>query len=151
MSHLYFFCDDKKWDEIQAIFDSESIKREVVCYQGSVHEFNGWTILHRACCNKPPPKIIKSLLDVGGKQLVMMTSHGKLTALHNACSYGASFDIIKALIDVGGKELVMAKNKHGSTALHSLCYNVNDHNKAVDKINFMLQGAGAETVLKEKN
>ena len=89
MSHLYFLCDDKKWDEVQAILDSESIsneiKREVVCYQGSVHEFNGWRILHRACCNKPPPKIIKSLLDVRGKQLVLMTSNGKLTAVHNAC------------------------------------------------------------------
>ena len=28
MSHLCFLCDDKKWDEVQAILDSESISNE---------------------------------------------------------------------------------------------------------------------------
>ena len=156
-NHLIGLCHGKKWDEIREFLDSDSTnnndkKRQFVCYRG---EWDDYTCLHHACCYKgaPPVDIIKSLLDIGGKELVMMTDSDKNTALHFACDNGVSFDVMKMLIDVGGKELVVAKNSsNGDTALHYLCYHINRHtNAATNKIEQILQVADTETILTEKN
>jgi hypothetical protein len=55
------------------------------------------------------------------------------------------------LIDLGGKKLVMAKNKEDDTALHDFCCQIKRHTKAANKIKLMLQVAGTERLLKEKN
>jgi len=153
-NHLYNLCYYKKWDEIRKFLDSDSNnkkekKLQFVCYQGG--RGNGYTCLHEACYNGAPADIIKSLLDIGGKDLVMMTTNGKSTALHTACYFGASFDVMKLLIDVGGKELVVAKNWIGNTALHLLCRHINNHDNAANKIKLMLQVAGTEKILTVKN
>ena len=150
--HLYDLCYGKKWDEVRKFLDSDSNnkdkKLEVVRYRGGNA---GYTCLHMACCKHPPADIIKLLLDIGGKELVMMTSNLKNTALHKACDNEASFDAMKILIDVGGKELVVAKNYNGRTALHDLCCNINNHNNAANKIKIMLQVASTETILTDKD
>ena len=149
MKHSYLFdlCQEKRWDEVREFLDSDSNnkdeKRQFVCYD--------WTCLHWACCICAPPDIIKSLLDIGGKELVMMKTFWKNTALHIACYGGASFDVIKILIDLGGNKLVEAKDEDGDTALHDVCDNINDHDNAANIIKLMLQVAGTEAILKEKN
>jgi len=151
-NQLYNLCDRKKWEEIRKFLDSDSNnknkKRQSVCYQGGT---SGFTCLHHACDEGAPADIIKSLLDIGGKDLVMTTTYWKSTALHFACWKGASFDVMKILIDVGGKELVVAKDNNGDTALHDLCHYINVHTKAANKIKLMLQVAGTETILTDKN
>ena len=83
---------------------------------------------------------------------MMKYSWMEYTALHHACWRGATNDVMKILIDVGGKELVVAKTDNGYTALHYLCRNINSHNKANDnKIKFMLQIPGTETILTVKD
>ena len=151
--YLSELCFHKKWDKVRGFLHSNSTtkdkKREFVFYRGSRWS---WTCLHKACCEHPPADIIKSLLDIGGKRLVMMiTTPWKNTALHHACSTGASFDVIKMLIDVGGKDLVMAKNHHGCNALHYLCYYINKHHNAAKKIKLVLQVANTEAILTEEN
>jgi len=103
---LYWLCYDKKWDQVREFLDSDSNNNkdkkllEVVRYQQEGGD--GWTCLHYACCNQPPADIIKSLMDIGGKELVMMiTTSDKNTALHYVCSHGASFDVIKMLLFFG--------------------------------------------------
>ena len=83
-------------------------KKQQVSYQNTSLRF---TCLHWACIYGAPDDIVKSLIDIGGKKLVMVAVNGwlKRTELHYACIYGASFNIVKMLIDVGGKDLVMAK------------------------------------------
>jgi len=150
-NHVYDLCYYDKWDEVREFLDSDSNnnkkKRQLVCYQGG----NGWTCLHMACCRGAPVDIIKSLLDIGGKDLLMITNSWKSAALHTACYFGASFDVMKMLIDIGGKELVVGKNNDGRTALNLLCCHINDHTKAANKIKLMLQVPGTETILTGKN
>ena len=148
-------CRDKKWDQIRAFLDSDSNnkkekKRQFVCYRGSG---GGWTCLHywAWCCSELPTDIIRLLIDIGGKELVMMTSYSMRTALHNACLYGASFDVIKTLIDVGGTEMVVAKDEDGDTGLDTLCYEINKHDDVAIKIKLMLQVPGTEIILTERN
>jgi len=151
--HVYDLCRGKKWDQVRRFLDSDSNnnkddkKLQSVCYRGG----SDLTCLHHACYERAPVDIIKSLLDIGGKDLVMMASNLKSTALHFACDNGASFDVMKMLIDLGRKELVVAKDIIGSTALHWLCDNINVHDNAANKIKLMLQVAGTETILTEKN
>ena len=90
-SYIYDLCRGRKWDEVRKFLDTDSNnkdkKLEVVRYRGG----NGCTCLHHACCyKKPPDDIIKSLLDIGGKELVMITNSWKRTALHYACWKNAS-------------------------------------------------------------
>merc|ERR1712154_715157 len=59
------------------------------------------------------------LLDVGGRELLMMTGRYGWTALHYACrNENISIDILSKLVDVGGRELLMMMDQHGCTALH---------------------------------
>ena len=112
----------------------------------------GYTCLHWACIKHAPTHIFKSLIDIGGRELVMMrTGRQKTTALHSACSNRASFNAMKKLINVGGKHLVMAKNSDGSTALHDLCNRINNHKNPAKKINLFLEAVDTEKILEAKN
>lgn len=153
-NYLFKLCGDQKWDQVRAFLDSDSNnkdeKRQFVFYQGASPR---WTCLHRACYQKAPDDIVKSLIDIGGKDLVMMTSQSgrKMTALHYACYGGAYFNVIKMLIDIGGEELVVVKDSFGDTALHTLSRFIHDCDNAADKINLLIEVAGTEIILTEKN
>jgi ankyrin repeat protein len=107
--------------------------------------------LHNACGRGAPDDIIKAMIDIGGKDLVMMKDNDNWTVLHSACIGGASYNIIKMLIEVDGKDLVMAKNKYGNTALHYLCMTIMRHDDAVDKIKLILQVGDSNLLLSAKN
>ena len=82
---------------------------------------------------------------------MMTTDFSENKALHFACSMGVSFDVTKMLIDVGGKELVIANDKEGKTALNCICFSTKNTTCVTQKIKLMLQVAGMETILTEKN
>jgi DnaJ-class molecular chaperone len=124
---------------------AEEEKKSNVMY----HNHYG-TCLFVACCQEPPDDIIKTLLDIGGKELVMMTG-SNWTVLNRACMTGASYNIIKMLIEVGGEDLVMAKNKSGNTALHYSCGCIKEHTKVAEKIILILQVGDANLLLSAKN
>lgn len=84
---------------------------------------------------------------------MMMTSQSgrKMTALHYACYGGAYFNVIKMLIDIGGEELVVVKDSGGDTAVHTLSRFIHDCDNAADKIKLLIEVAGTEIILTEKN
>jgi len=154
--YLKDFCRDKKWNQVREFLDSDSSnkdkkdkkRQQVVRHRRG----NGRTCLHHACYNHPPVDIMKALLDIGGKDLVIIASSRKRTALHIACDNGASINVVKMLINFGGKEFIVAKDNGGDTALHYLCRHINRYNNATaNKIKLMLQVPGTETILTEKN
>jgi ankyrin repeat protein len=112
---------------------------------------NGQTCLHTAFWRDAPDDIIKTMIDIGGKVLVMMKGNDNYTVLHTACCRGASYNIIKMLIEVGGKDLVMAKNKYDYTALHLLCMFIKEHAKVAEKIKLILEVGDANLLLSTKN
>jgi hypothetical protein len=87
-----------------------------------MYSTGGWTgvtCLHLACRLVAPDDIVKALLDIRGKQLVMMTTiGGRNTALHyGCCNTGGSYNVTKMLVDVGGENIVMAKKSKGRNCI----------------------------------
>jgi len=151
-SHLYALCDGMQWPEVRKYVSSDAAeedkKRNIMycCYD------YGQTCLHLACDRGAPDDIIKSMLDIGEKELVMMTDIDAQTALHSACYSGASYYIINMLIEVGGKDLVMAKSKKGdTTALYYLCRFIKRHDKVAEKVKLILLIGDANLLLSAKN
>jgi ankyrin repeat protein len=141
---LLQLCIGEKWPEVRKYLssDAEEEKKSNIMYRNHCG-----TCLHRACNHGAPDDIIHTMLDIGGKELVMMTKHDDWTVLHSVCILGASYNIIKMLIEVGGKDLVMAKSMKDNIALHHLCWFIKRHTKAVEKIKLILQVGGANLLL----
>ena len=169
---LYESCCDQKWSEAREYLLSscssddhqtttssnrstrtsatDEVKKLNVMYRSGSGSL-GKTCLHRACSYRAGADIVMALLDIGGKELVMMTNNYGDTALHSACLYGASYHVIKMLVDVGGKDLVMAKNNCDNTALHWLCHYIKTHTEVAEKIILLLDVADANVLLTTKN
>eukprot|EP00979_Chaetoceros_neogracilis_P002095 scaffold375_cov299-Chaetoceros_neogracile.AAC.14 len=148
-SNLYTLCRDKEWPEMRKYLSSDAAEEEKksnIMY----HHGYGRTCLHRAC-RDAPDDIIKTMLDIGGKELVMKVDGFDGTVLHLACGYGASYNIIKMLIEVGGKDLIMAKSSAGYTALHHLCLYIEEHTKVAEKVKLILKVGDANLLLSTKN
>jgi ankyrin repeat protein len=147
-------CINKDWPEVRKYLSSDAAEEEKKSDVMYRNDGFYWTCLHMGCrddAHRAPEDIIKTMLDIGGKELVMMTDKSDRTALHVACIVGASYNIIKMLIEVGGKDLVMANDKDGDTALHHLCLYMNRHNKVADKIKIIRQADDAKLLLSAKN
>ena len=95
-----------------------------------------WTALHYACYNHGMAnekrswlEIVKKMLEVGGKDLVLMAcSCG--TALHMALSRAPSAEtgkLVHLLLTVGGETLVLTRDLCDRTALHYLCLTKSEH------------------------
>ena len=122
---LYNLIDKKDWDEVRKFLStgptggSEDDFMQAIVYQPII-EF-GTTTLILAITKSAPTDIITSLIDKGGKDLVMVNKDKNkwTTALHWACREGASVDVevVKHLLDVGGDELIVIKDDGGKTAL----------------------------------
>eukprot|EP00979_Chaetoceros_neogracilis_P009848 scaffold2255_cov293-Chaetoceros_neogracile.AAC.9 len=136
-SNLFQLCTKRKWSEVRKYLSSDAAEEEksnIMC-----RDDYGETCLHAAVYFDAPDDIIKTMLDIGGKELVMEKANSDETVLHYAFMNGKSYNIIKMLIEVGGKDLIMAKNTDGDNPLHSLCWHIEEHDDADDKIKLILQ------------
>jgi hypothetical protein len=110
---------------------------------------NNATALHYACESSNPLafEIVKMLIDVGGRELVMMESRHRGTALHLACksSNPSAVEIVKMLIGVGGMDLVMLRKVRNQTALDWSCQFVKP--SAFDIVKTLIDVDGRELVL----
>eukprot|EP00979_Chaetoceros_neogracilis_P002108 scaffold375_cov299-Chaetoceros_neogracile.AAC.27 len=150
IADLFQVCLDEKWPEVRDYLSSDAAEEEKksnVMYRGD----NGRTCLHHACYLGAPDDIVKAMVDIAGKELVMMIDKNDRTALHRACWNVASYNIIKMLINVGGKDLVMAKDNDGDTALHDLCRRIKKHTKAYKIIKLILKVGDNNLLLSTKN
>jgi hypothetical protein len=145
IAELCTLCCDKKWSEVRKYLSSDAAEEEKKSNIMYCNDF-GRTCLHQACCHGAPDDIIKTMLDIGGTELIMKVDNDDWTVLHCACINAASYDVIKMLIEVGGKDLVMAEDKDGETALHDLCWSIEEHTKVAEKIKLILK-VGDDTVL----
>eukprot|EP00979_Chaetoceros_neogracilis_P017275 scaffold10198_cov324-Chaetoceros_neogracile.AAC.3 len=147
---LFQSCFDKDWPEVRKYLSSDAAEEEKKSHI-MYHGVYGQTCLHRTCWRGAPDDIIMTMLNIGGKELVMETTNYHSTVLHFACGKRRSYNIIKMLIDVGGNDLVMAKDKNGNTALHDLCWNIKKHTKVAEKIKLILQIGDANLLLSAKD
>jgi ankyrin repeat protein len=89
------------------------------------------TALHAACYNKPPLRVVTSILNAASMmpgqatQLHLAKARDGSTALQVACACGASKKVIRALLNppgglVSGGRLVAAADQQGATPLSEL-------------------------------
>ena len=148
--NLHNFCCKSNWSEMRDYLSSDATDEEKMRNIMDVSEgrWGDFPCLNMACKKRAPDDIVKSLIDIGGKELVMETNVNDITALHSACSFGGvSYNVIKMLVDVGGKDLVMAKNDRGSTALHKLCFFIDSNNMVAEKLRLLLEVGDANVLL----
>eukprot|EP00979_Chaetoceros_neogracilis_P002091 scaffold375_cov299-Chaetoceros_neogracile.AAC.10 len=143
----------EEWLQMRELLSSDASEEEMesnfMCL--SRGDFWGMTCLQAAFYHYAPDNIIKTMIDIGGKELIMKKGSDDDTALHVACWNGASYDIIKMLIEVGGKDVIMAKDDNGDTALHDLCLFIEKQNDAYDKIKLILEVGDANLLLSIKD
>jgi hypothetical protein len=73
IADLFQLCTKKKWSEARKYLSSDAAEEEKksnIMYRDQY----GVTCLHRACGRDPPDDIVKAMLDIGGKELVMMVA-----------------------------------------------------------------------------
>jgi len=157
---------NREWKPIRDFLDSDAStnttpdkRLQCVLYQRA----DDSKCLHEACCTYAPVDIVKSMIEIGGKELVMMTTVKKSTALNYSCYGGATFSVFKMLIDVGGKDLVLASSNclYVDSVLHELCRRIQDcddpnpirlsFDDAEDRIKLLLQVPGTEIILTAKD
>jgi choline kinase len=60
--------------------------------------------------------VVKALLEVGGRELVMLTADDRFRCLLISAEAG-NLDVVKALLETGGRELVMLTMDNGASCL----------------------------------
>ena len=72
---------------------------------------------------------ISKMLNVEGKDLIMITDQDGTIALYYTCmNSNISMDMLTKLLDIGGKELLIQKDDHGYTVLHGGLFHFNSNN-----------------------
>ena len=138
-------CAERRWTKVReelaspSTLDPSGTKLNEALMRG---DFLGWTALHFACKNNAPDDIVYSMIELGGKDIVMQKNNGGVTALNIKCVHGTSYNVFKKLVDVGGKELILAKDDDDWTVLHDLANNIEKHEDAAEKIQLLLSAAG---------
>ena len=166
-NYLLELLNNREWKTIRDFLDPDASTKttpderlQCVLYQKFSDDS---TCLHEACWTLTPLDIVKSMIEIGEKQLVMMTTAKKSTALNYLCYDGVTFSVFKMLIDVGGKDLVLASSNclYVDSVLHELCRRIHDcddpnpirllYDDAEDRIKLLLQVPGTETILMVKD
>jgi hypothetical protein len=150
-------CLEENWYKVFNYLQSRKsyeIKKKNLMKQDML----GCTCLHSACLKTAPEKVIISMIEIGGTDLVMMKTKQNVsvanTALHYACrNEGLSVNVIKSLLDAGGKGLVLEVNDYGMTALHELCDGIkkrsNDNQALEEKVSMIVKLGGKELLEKK--
>lgn len=78
-SYLFDLCYDGKLDAVRKYLASNANananeKKQQICYRAE--EKHNFTCLHWTCRNGAPDDIVKTLINMGGKKLVLMKSSG---------------------------------------------------------------------------
>ncbi len=84
------------------------------------------TVLHRACLEKVPLKIIRMLLDAAPSMMITKEKPSELTPFHLACNFHSPTLVVQALLNANKKQAeCMASDGTGGAhlPLHAACCN----------------------------
>ncbi len=87
---------------------------------------SGETVLHRACSEKVPLKIIRMLVDAAPSMMITKEKPSELTPLHLLCNFHSPTPVVQALLNANKKQAeCMAGDGAGGACLplHAACYN----------------------------
>lgn len=117
-------------------------KRLAVMMQNS----HGVTALFWAVRRNADPALIERMVEIGGKELVLLYNTYHENVLHNAALCGKPFHIVKTILDAGKMGVLLKQDLLGNTPLHYACaWGVSD-----EAVIYMAQFGGKQ-ILMTKN
>jgi ankyrin repeat protein len=131
--------------EALAFLNDETRSREDKQISIMTQNDHGATALFWAIRRNVDFQLIQIMVDVGDKELVLLTNKYGETALHYAAFCHSPYEVFKALVDVGGKDLLLTQDRLGNTALHYACA----WGIPLRTIEYMVDLGGKEVLLKE--
>jgi ankyrin repeat protein len=125
--------------------DSRSLeeKRASVMKQNS----HGITALFWAVRSRADHSLVKKMVEIGGKELVLITNKYGENVLHNAAFCGSQYDVYKTILDAGEKELLLQRDRFGNTAMHYSCA----WGVSIRAIEYMADMGGQEALMVKNN
>jgi hypothetical protein len=120
-------CDHRSWGKAWAH------------HRDSVLERLGWKLMTSAL--EGHLDVVKSLLEAGGRELVMLTENTGFSCLHFSALEG-HLDVVKALLEAGGRELMMLTAYDGVS-----CLMASAHGGHLDMVKVLLEAGGHELVM----
>jgi ankyrin repeat protein len=108
---------------------------------------HGVTALFWAIRRHADHSLIKKMVEIGGKDLVILTNNYGENALINAAFCGSSYDIFKTILDAGGEKLLLQKDMRGNTVMHYSCA----WGVSIRTIKYMAEIGGKKSLMRENN
>lgn len=107
------------------------------------------TLLHAVCLYTTPIDAVSTLLNIGGKALVIEKNKHGCTPLHYVCREcgSISMNVLSKLVEVGGKELLMEKDGRGYNSLQIAFIKKNESIEVLPKF----LAVGGKKVIMAKN
>ena len=96
--------------------DTRSIteKKIAVMTQNS----HGMTSLFWAVRRHADVGLIEKMVEIGGRELVLIQNKSLENVLHQAAFLGSSLEIFMIIVNAGGRKVLMQKDSKGNTPLH---------------------------------
>ncbi len=121
MAHL---IERRQWKIVLARIKQDPLEAEQelqVMTRGGFMASTGMSPLHYACERKPPPEVVKRLVEAYPFATMTRAMPGGCLPLHIACTWGASPEAIKVLLNADSGS-VRVKDELGNASIHSACF-----------------------------
>ncbi len=93
-------------------------KREALTTRNS----NGVTALFWAIRRRAKFSLIEKMVEIGGRDMVLLCNNLKENVLHNAAFCGSSFEVFETIVEAGGRQTILQlQDRLGHTTLHYAC------------------------------
>lgn len=128
--NLAHLIERHQWSIVQARIRQDPMEAEQelqVMTRGGFMASTGMSPLHFACERKPPPEVVRLLVEAFPVAALTRAMPGGCLPLHIACTWGGSAEVVKVLLnaDPGSARI---KDELGNVALHSACFSGADTN-----------------------
>jgi ankyrin repeat protein len=91
--------------------------------------------------------LVEKMVEIGGKELVLLTNKYKENVLHNAAFCGSRYDVYKTILDAGEKDVLLQRDRLGNTPMHYSCA----WGVSIRAIEYMAEIGGRDALMVKNN
>eukprot|EP00531_Pseudo-nitzschia_arenysensis_P016976 CAMPEP_0116145940 /NCGR_PEP_ID=MMETSP0329-20121206/16893_1 /TAXON_ID=697910 /ORGANISM="Pseudo-nitzschia arenysensis, Strain B593" /LENGTH=1347 /DNA_ID=CAMNT_0003641643 /DNA_START=69 /DNA_END=4112 /DNA_ORIENTATION=+ len=117
---IFTVIKKRRWDEFLHLLDTYPRSASIPCPKNIQSTAKGNLMLHEACRNNPPLRVISALVDEYPDAVKAKGGKGYLP-LHYACATDASTDVVRKLLDTFPASIRMRDTNDLMIPLHFAC------------------------------
>lgn len=117
---IFTVIKKRRWDEFLQLLDTYPRSASIPCPKNIQSTAKGNLMLHEACRNNPPLRVISALVDEYPDAVKAKGGKGYLP-LHYACATDASTDVVRKLLDTFPASIRMRDTNDLMIPLHFAC------------------------------